>query len=42
MDGEEIFDALNAAGSASVKFSAEMYKHEDIKEENMEGWDAAT
>ena len=35
MDGEEIFDAFNASGSASVKFNVEV-----LKQENLHGWDA--
>ena len=41
MDGEEICEAFNASGSAETKFSAGMYKHEEIKQENFDGWDAA-
>ena len=38
MDGEEVMDALNADGSA--KLSSGISKHEDIKQENFDGWDA--
>ena len=41
MDNEEIFDAFSASGSAETKFSAGMYKHKEIKQENFDGWDAA-
>ena len=42
MDREEILDSFKASGSADVKFSAEMFQHEKIKqEENFDGWDAA-
>ena len=41
MDGEEIFDAFNASGSAAAKFRAGMFRHEEIKQENFDGWDAA-
>ena len=41
MDGEEVFGAFNASGSADTKFSARMYKHEEIKQENFDGQDAA-
>ena len=41
MDGEEIFNAFNASGSTGIKFTAGMYKHEEIKQENFDGWDAA-
>ena len=41
MDKKEIFDAFHASGSAGIQFSAGMYKHEDVKQENFDGWDAA-
>ena len=41
MDGEEICETFNASGSAGTKFSAGIYKHEEIKQENFDGWDAA-
>ena len=41
MDDEEIFDKYNASGNAYVKFSAEMFKREEIKLENLHGWDVA-
>ena len=41
MDNKEVFDALNASGSAEMKFCAGMYKYEEIKQENFDGWDAA-
>ena len=41
MDNKEIFDAFSASGSAGIKFSAGMYKHEKIKQENLDGWDVA-
>ena len=40
MDNKEVFDAFNASGSAETKFSAGMHKHEEIKQENFDGWDA--
>ena len=42
MDDEETFDTSNASGSTSIKFSVEMFKQEEIKQENLLGWDAAT
>ena len=41
MENKEVFDAFNASGSADIKFSAEMEKHEEIKQENFDGWDSA-
>ena len=41
MDNKEVFDAFNASGSAGIKLSAGMYKYEEIKQENFDGWDAA-
>ena len=41
MDDDEIFDTLNASGSAYVKFNVELLKHEEIKQGNLYGWDAA-
>ena len=41
MDNAEVFDAFHASGSAGIQFSAGMYKHEDGKQENFDGWDAA-
>ena len=41
MDNKAFFDAFNAGGSAETKFSAGMLKHEKIKQENFDGWDAA-
>ena len=41
MADEEISDAFNATGSAYTKCSAEMFKHEEIEQENLHGWDAA-
>ena len=38
MDGEEIFDAFNASGSTDIKFGAGMFKQEDMKQENFDGW----
>ena len=38
MDGEKICEAFNASGSAETKFSAGMYKHEEIKQEDFDGW----
>ena len=40
MDNKEIFDAFSA--SVGTKFSAGIYKHEEIKQENFDGWDAST
>ena len=37
MDGEEVFGAFNASGSADTKFSAGMCKHEDVEQENCDG-----
>ena len=37
MDDEEILDKYNSSGSAYVKFGAEMFKHEEIKQENLHG-----
>ena len=37
MDSDEIFDAFKASGSAEIKFSATMFKHEEIKQENFDG-----
>ena len=41
MDSEEIGEAFNASGSAETKFSDGMNNHEEIKQENFDGWDAA-
>ena len=41
MDSEEIFDAFIASEGADIKFSAGMFKHKEIKQENFDGWDAA-
>ena len=41
MDGAEISESFNASGSAETKFSAGVYKHEEITQENFDGWDAA-
>ena len=41
MDVEEMYKAFNASGSAETKFSAGIYKHEEIKQEHFDGWDAA-
>ena len=41
MIGEEIFDAFIDGGSADTKFRVGMSNHEEIKQENSEGWDAA-
>ena len=41
MDDEEIFDTFNASGSAYVKFNVGLLKHEEIKQENLHGWDTA-
>ena len=41
MNNEEVFDEFSASGSAEIKFSAGMYKYEEIKQENFDGWDAA-
>ena len=41
MDNNEVFDGFSASGSAGTKFSAGMYNHEEIKQENFDGWDAA-
>ena len=42
MENREVFDGFSASGSAEIKFSAGMCKHEEIKQENFDGWDAAT
>ena len=41
MAGEEIFDTFNTSGSTCIKFSSEMFKLQEIKQENLNGWDAA-
>ena len=41
MENEDVFDGFSATGSAETKFSARMYKNEEIKQENFDGWDAA-
>ena len=41
MDDEEICKAFNASGSAEIKFSSGMWKQDEIKQENFDGWDAA-
>ena len=41
MDDKEVFDGFCASGSAEMKFSAGMDMHEEIKQENFDGWDAA-
>ena len=41
MDDKEVFDGYKASGSSEIKFSARMLKHEEIKQENFDGWDAA-
>ena len=41
MNNKEVFDGFCASGSAGIKFSGGMYKHEEIKQENFDGWDAA-
>ena len=38
MDNEEVYDVFNASGSVNMKFSAGIYKHEDFKQENFDGW----
>ena len=38
MVGEKILDAFNASGSTDMKFSAAMFNHGDIKQENVDGW----
>ena len=42
MDGEGVIDAFSASGSAETKFSTVIFKHEEIKHENFDGWDAAS
>ena len=42
MDNKEVFEGFSASGSAEIKFSARMYKHKKIKQEDFDGWDAAT
>ena len=39
MDNMEVFDGINARGSAETEFSVGM--HKEIKQENFYGWDAA-
>ena len=43
LDNKEVFDGINASGSAEIKFSAGMDKYEpqEIKQENFDGWDVA-
>ena len=41
MNSGEVFDGFSASGSTEIKFSAGMYKHQEIKQENFDGWDAA-
>ena len=41
MGGEEVFDAFSASGSVDTDLLAGMYKQEEIKQENFDGWDAA-
>ena len=36
-----MFDEFSASGSADMKFSAGMDKHEEIKQEDFHGWDTA-
>ena len=38
---EEIFDPFSAPGNSYINFSAGMLKHEEIEQENLNGWDAA-
>ena len=42
MDSAEIGEAFNASGSAGTKFSPGTDKHDEIKQNNFDGWDAAT
>ena len=41
MENKEVLDGFSASGSTEMKFSAGMYMHEEIKQENFDGWDAA-
>ena len=41
MDNKEVFDAFNASGTTRIKFSTAAVKHEEIEQENFDGWDAA-
>ena len=41
MENKEVFDGFSASGSTEIKFNAGMYKNEEIKQENFDGWDAA-
>ena len=38
MNGEDNFDAVNASGSTDINFSSKMFQHEEIKQENFDGW----
>ena len=38
MDSEEIFNAFNATENADTKILPGMFKIEDIKQENYDGW----
>ena len=42
MENKEVFAGFSASGSREIKFSAGMYKHDQIKQENFDGWDAAS
>ena len=39
MDNNEILDPFKASGSVEIKFSARMFEHNEIKQENFDGWD---
>ena len=41
MENKEVFDGFSASGSAETKVSARNYKHEEIKQEDFDGWEAA-
>ena len=40
MENKEGFNGFSASGSAEKKFSVGMDKHEEIKHEDFDGWDA--
>ena len=42
MDCKVEVDAFNAGGSEDENFSEGICKHVEIKQENFDGWDAAT
>ena len=41
MENKEVFDGFSASGSAEMKFSAGIYKNDEIRQGHFDGWDAA-